>query len=1166
MENANKIGVLPLTKMLMCAIISVKPNGKAVFIMTLKRYQETGMKKGFWGRILVSLVLMISLLTGLFGVFGTENVYAKPDDTVETSVSCKDSLGSLGWLVCPSTGKITEAVDFLYDKIEDILVINPVKREDGSPIYEIWKYFQGTTNILFTAFLLVIILSQITGIGITNYGIKKALPKLIIAAVLVNLSFYICSLAVDVSNIFGDGLRGLFESIETSTSVGMEMGGASGAQLSEMYSAMAGGTAMTVAGVAVAFETGAIWMLIPLALGALVSVVIGLITIAMRQAVVTLLIMIAPLAMIAYILPNTEQWFKKWKHLLFQMLIFYPAFSLLFGASSLAGWAIIISSNNGFGILIGTAVQIFPLFFSWSLMKMSGTVLGTINSKLSGLASGVLGGVRGWAGSHRELSRQRHLASRDAYTPSLKLQQFLSDRKIMRDEETKEYANTVKNRGLAYAAMRNYKRDGVTPSKEGEEAYEAQARNAEYSRKVLRHKNDMNKGLGQLEALKENGTFMQRARIDKLDVENIEAFDSLKMEQARGERIDYANAKGYHKRMEDAINAHMDEKNAKVINKNTGALMDNTEYKRHFAGNRMLENQARARYANLSKIMEGSVQDAQYAAAAAAHSYETQNKIMATNMQSYMTLTPPTKDLTYRLDELIGSHDAASEIDAIIPGLRVLNMRGDTDLVKQQIDNILDKNLGGGIQLGTHASQALASFLMFEVKDNDPWLRRFGKYINLETARAYNANDRKNLDLTYEEYIKGYHMELNPATGQMEPMYAKKGMKELLEGTSLDNIERTALSNFDDSLKKAYTYVGADGKSHLDVEEYFRKREEIQTAVGPQFISASLKYLSGSEQLTSAVKFLTGYGKKQKTEAYVDASGTTRSRVAVDANGEPIYEWVASWENSKDFADNPEMARKYFQKKSLQYLGDQTPSQILGLRSDYYDPLLNHLSSAYEEADTDDWDDESREEHEKYIRELADIQTRYGDLPADEAKKKREADIKKLKNEMAGAQIRQLLDSKGKLNQIYRTRRSGAANNAKDWLRKWLDLDNEVSITVKLENDKRKLKEEYEKAKEAAQKKTSAGDTPEDDTNNNRIYTETDMASFVSDIEDMWHDLRDEDDEIFYEDSLDYIEKTLGKDAFIVAQYKQFRKNDPYADSHMMKEFLTDLLNDIENY
>ena len=259
-------------------------------------------------------------------------------DSKVNANACKDSLGEIGWLVCPTTGKIAEAADWLYDKIEDILMIEPVSTEDGSPIYEIWKYCLSLANIVFIIFLLVVIYSQITGMGVSNYGIKKALPKLIITAILVNLSFLICSLAVDLSNIIGNGLRGVFtavqESVVASNAAGVTAENAIAAKIeyAKSYTVAAGGIGLAAIAGVVAVETGAIWMLIPVVLGAVVAVVTGLITIALRQAVVALLIMIAPLAIVAYILPNTEKWFKKWKDLLIKMLVFYPMFSLLFGA------------------------------------------------------------------------------------------------------------------------------------------------------------------------------------------------------------------------------------------------------------------------------------------------------------------------------------------------------------------------------------------------------------------------------------------------------------------------------------------------------------------------------------------------------------------------------------------------------------------------------------------------------------------------------------------------------------------------------------------------------------------------------------------------------------------------------------------------------------------
>ena len=50
-----------------------------------------------------------------------------------TKDNCKSSLGAIGWLVCPTTGKIAEAVDFLYEKIETFLVIDPISVHHSIP-------------------------------------------------------------------------------------------------------------------------------------------------------------------------------------------------------------------------------------------------------------------------------------------------------------------------------------------------------------------------------------------------------------------------------------------------------------------------------------------------------------------------------------------------------------------------------------------------------------------------------------------------------------------------------------------------------------------------------------------------------------------------------------------------------------------------------------------------------------------------------------------------------------------------------------------------------------------------------------------------------------------------------------------------------------------------
>lgn len=1098
--------------------------------MVSKNKLKMSLKKALVGLFLVMITGVGAIIPA---VMTAGEAYADPVDTTDTTTEttttetstsisdlttdgCKSSLGEIGWYACPITKKVTEATDWLYEKIQGILVVDPI--ETNSPIHTIWDYCRGLTNIVFIIFLLVVIYSQITGVGISNYGIKKVLPKMIVVAILVNLSFLICQVLVDTSNIIGTSLREVFTTVEQAAITaanGDSTVSATEAAIAEsdMYSAIVTGSTLTVLGGVIAFETGAIWMLIPMALGALVAVVTGLITIALRQAVVALLVMVSPLAMVAYMLPNTEKLFQKWKKLLQQMLVFYPMFSLLFGASSLAGFAIIASATDGFGVLLGTAVQIFPLFFSWKMMKMSGTFLGDINTRMHALAAGPLAKNRAWASSHRDNTRARMLASGRATTPSLRLMQFVANRKVAREADTAEHAELAKNRGLAYRAGRNYDKNGV-PTRRGERTYRNQARSLEYQQVIERDKNNMDKGLGQLAAVKAHGSAAKRARLDQLDNRIVRASDNLKIEQARGEKITYENAEGFHNRMDAAINSHFDDLHA-----------GEKTYRQH----EMSETDrvsARARYAAANRIMEGNLADIQFAAANAAHGYDTQKKIIETKMQKYFDMTPPSKDLEYRLTEMTKSANAAAQIDSILPGLKIMNQRGDTDEVRRQIENILSS--GNGIQLGTHASQSLASFLMFDVKDSDPFLRRFGKYINLETAQVYNKNKRQNARLSLEEYVTGEYEDWDAGHNKVAGK-SKKDMMTLMEGTPLDNLERTAFANVDEMLRNAYT---TNGK--LDVHKYLTRREKLEQAIAPAFISASLKYPSGSEQLKNAVSFLTGY----------------------DGN-------TPKWEDEKNPLYGSEEAEAYFRRKTIEYLKNQTPVQILGLRSDYHDGLREHLADAFNLNKDADLSEEELEARREYEKEVSRIQTQYGDEPIDEAKEKRDAEMRAAREKIAGAQFRKMLKEKGILEQIYRTRRSGAANGAKHWVRGWLELDNEAKISRYL--GKLKAEQKREQREEDRLKKQSS-ETELGDSGAGRIYTESDREVYQAEMNKVLNEHKNDELEDFFDATRAKLEEWFPGDYFVEAYKQYYEDNEEYLSNSDLYEWIQEMLNDLDEY
>lgn len=1015
--------------------------------------------------------------------------------TTSSSVSdsdneCKKSFGALGWLVCPATGKIAQAVDFLYGAIENLLIVEPIKIEDGTPIYEIWKYCRALTNIIFIIMFLVAIYSQVTGFGISNYGLKRALPKLIVAAVLINLSFIICSLLVDASNITGNGIRGLFTTIAESatiehsvTTTNISVVGVAGGIL--------GGSAIII-GTAYAASVGTFYLFVPIVVGMLLSLVVGLFTIALRQAVIALLVMVAPLAIIANILPNTENLFKKWKDTLTQMLIFYPIFSLLFGASNLAGFAIAASSDNIFGALLGMCVQVFPLIFSVKMMQMSNTVLGGVSSWLNNATRPILAANQDWARSHAFLKKQKSLAKENSMRPSIRLLQFMDLRRQKRELDASEYADNVKNRAMAMRARSHYRKDG-TLSRKGERAYKIQAENIEFQSEVLRDKTNFDRGFGDMGRGKR-----QTMRLQQLDVRNMNAADRLHNEEARSEYVKYENAKGYYKRMEDARLSHLDESFGFEIDPDTGEKKLKKGYVPKLAVNSEERAEALARYNTMFQIMDGNTFETEYAVAAAAQGYVSRQGVMGKEYYTYFKNIPPGRDLRNVVSTLTNQKDAADHMDMILPGLRVLNEYGDVNIVRDRIVDIMrNDDQHNGLTLGTHASQSLANFLMFEVNERDPFLKRFGNYINGETGRVYDTSDhRTKRTVDYDEYIRGYYDEPDPDNpGQTRRVLSKKGVSELIKGTSFSSVERASFEGYEQSLRETYTTVDENGNKTLDMAAYLAKKEEIEDAIAPAIVTANMQYMTDSDQLAGSIRIKTGFMTKRDP-----ATGKTYT--------------VPIWEDQETLAKygmlgHEEELRKFHQRKSIEYASALSPTQVLALRGAFREPLRRHMSDALMESDTDGWTDEEKAERQNYLSLFERAQGAYDSLPEGAEKTAAKNKVEAVREKMAGLYLRHILGETGTLTQIYDSRTSGAANNARDWLREWLHLNN-------LEEVKSVLNKQSRPKKKQSRSQTEPGDV----TTYQPIgeYSENDISVFRSRMDNLRRDMSGATAENFYDE------------------------------------------------
>ena len=319
------------------------------------------------------------------------------------------SVDGIGWIICPISTFLAGGMDFVFHLLAGMISVQPsVLGDPNNSMYIAWNVMRNIANIAFVIVFLIIIYSQLTNYGVSNYGLKKLIPRLIIAAILVNVSFIIAAAAIDVSNVLGYSIQSMLNEIAKSVFH----------ITNDSFSGVNSWTAITTVvlagggyiGATYFIASGGVYLLLPILLGVLLTIIFVVIILAARQAIIVILVIIAPIAFVANLLPNTEKWFDKWKDLFFTMLIFFPAFSLVFGGSQLAGQLIIQNAGDNIVMVIfGLAVQIAPLVITPLLLKFSGSLLGKIAQIANNPRKGIMDRSKNWANTRREMQKQNTL-------------------------------------------------------------------------------------------------------------------------------------------------------------------------------------------------------------------------------------------------------------------------------------------------------------------------------------------------------------------------------------------------------------------------------------------------------------------------------------------------------------------------------------------------------------------------------------------------------------------------------------------------------------------------------------------------------------------------------------------------------------------------------------
>lgn len=322
------------------------------------------------------------------GTKATEGTNVDPEssggstDNGASSDACGEGTGggALRWILCPVVNAINEGIQWATDEvIGPSLSVAPL--ENGDTLYEAWKSIRNLANAFLVIIFLLIIFANFFASENSSYTVKKALPRLVAAAIFIQLSYFFCAILVDIGNVLGNGIGTLILQA-TGTAAG-GTGATAGATLAS--SLLVGGG--LVGGAVIATILGAWVLLLPLAIGLVISILTLILSLGVRIIALNLIIMLAPLALLAWVLPNTDKYFKMWITNLIKLILMYPMIIAIMAAAQVV---VIVGAGNSSGDVKGTFTSVLTLFAPMiaffmipATFKMSGTVISGINGAIA---------------------------------------------------------------------------------------------------------------------------------------------------------------------------------------------------------------------------------------------------------------------------------------------------------------------------------------------------------------------------------------------------------------------------------------------------------------------------------------------------------------------------------------------------------------------------------------------------------------------------------------------------------------------------------------------------------------------------------------------------------------------------------------------------------------
>ncbi len=317
-----------------------------------------------------------------------------------------ESHGVMAWLMCPVIELLDGTFNWLDTQIQALLEINQ-DAYTSPKLREAWGAMRNIAYIILVPMMLVMVIGTALGIELFSaYTVKKAMPRMVAAVIFMTLSWQICTFIIGFFNVVGAGALGLM-----TAPFGAALQG--DVTLSRLFEVSYGGSVGQFAGI------GAFLLLINNISGlmgiimsylglAVLVMIITFLVLTLRQMFVLALLVVSPLAILAWIFPGNDKLWKSWWGLFSKLLMMFPLIMVLIGVGRV--FAFIIGNTPGGtlqGSLLNPILKIVAYTIPYALIPLTFKFAGGVFATVTGMVNDRSKGVFDRMGKKRQQKYER---------------------------------------------------------------------------------------------------------------------------------------------------------------------------------------------------------------------------------------------------------------------------------------------------------------------------------------------------------------------------------------------------------------------------------------------------------------------------------------------------------------------------------------------------------------------------------------------------------------------------------------------------------------------------------------------------------------------------------------------------------------------------------------